>query len=645
MIGPYVATHSPRSLGYAVCQRARPLEGGQPVELLIARPAADRAQECLQRLTELVEKLAKVDSPAILRAEQAGQTDERQWVAYPASDGQPLDQWILQNGRLSGEVVLEIARQTAAALAALEHSGLVHGDLSPAALRVGRDGAVSLAWCGAREIWRPEEGWAQAGDMPLEAFDYLAPERAADRAAVSTATDLYAWGLLMWHLATGRVPLPGGDGLAKLRAAGRGKFVDVRRLAPETPPPLADAIRDCTQRDPRERPRSFADLAAKLGPATPAGKRLLARTVETGRQPWRISSPGLPDRPQLKQAALWSAAAAACLAPLILVAWPPRAGRDQAALQQNVKAAAATDREHRPENVSFQNTSGFVPTPMPSHADASQRVARAGYDEPASTQPVAENSPSKADLPPPLVLPAGKPLVAPRWQLQAGQTVRSEPGSRAMVLVPPGGLNVAAEDVRFENIDFAWAQSPRTIADPENLAIIDLRAARATFQGCTFQAVSLDQLGNPAAVRWSGRRAAASDGRGELAPSGRVRLSGCVLSGVAAGIDCRLDAPLAVQISDTLHLGPGPLVAMPRPPRADEPRAIALDHTTLRGARRCWNCTAIYAVNQTVNYAANHPATARPANQATSPSRRPNAPSPPAKGRCCWRPARGMQNG
>ena len=288
LVGPYVATHAPRSLGYALRQRARSVEGGRPVELLIARPTADRTSECLQRLTELVGKLAEVDSPAIMRAEQAGQSGDRQWIAFAAADGQPLDKWILQNGRLPGEAVLEIARQTAAALASLERTGLVHGDLSPAALRVSRDSALLLAWFGARAIWRPEEGWAQSGEMTLESLDFLAPERAADRAAISTATDLYAFGLLAWHLATGRVPLPGGDGLAKLRAAGRGKIDDVRRLAPETPLVLAEAIRDCTQPDPKLRPRSFAELAAKLGPATPAGKRLLARTIASARRNWRI---------------------------------------------------------------------------------------------------------------------------------------------------------------------------------------------------------------------------------------------------------------------------------------------------------------------------------------------------------------------
>ncbi len=148
-----------------------------------------------------------------------------------------------------------------------------------------------------------------------------------------------------------------------------------------------------------------------------------------------------------------------------------------------------------------------------------------------------------------------------------------------MVLVPPGGLLVAAEDIRFENIDFAWVQPPDTVADPERMAMIDLRAARAVFSGCSFQAVALDQVGSPAAIRWSG-----PPGHANQAGSGRLQLNDCVSVGVAAGIDCRLAAPLALKLHNTLHLGPGPCICLRHVPRIDEPVAIGLDHTTVREA-------------------------------------------------------------
>jgi hypothetical protein len=138
---------------------------------------------------------------------------------------------------------------------------------------------------------------------------------------------------------------------------------------------------------------------------------------------------------------------------------------------------------------------------------------------------------------------------------------------------------LSAEDVRFENIDFWWLQSPEAVADPEQLAIIELRAARAEFVGCTFQAITLAGIGRPVAIRWTG-----PGGRVATAQSGRLVFERCAARGVAAVIDWRLPAPATMQMRNSLHLGPGPLVYLPKLPRADEAVAIGLNHVTLRGA-------------------------------------------------------------
>jgi hypothetical protein len=82
------------------------------------------------------------------------------------------------------------------------------------------------------------------------------------------------------------------------------------------------------------------------------------------------------------------------------------------------------------------------------------------------------------------------------------------------------------------------------------------------------------------AIRWSG-----AEGRQSLAPAGSLRLTGCSISGVAAAVECHRATPLAIDIGDTLHLGPGPLVSLRHAPRIDEPLAITLDRATLRGVR------------------------------------------------------------
>jgi hypothetical protein len=61
-------------------------------------------------------------------------------------------------------------------------------------------------------------------------------------------------------------------------------------------------------------------------------------------------------------------------------------------------------------------------------------------------------------------------------------------------------------------------------------------------------------------------------------------VSGCSIRGVAAAIDCRWNSPLGIKVSDSLYLGPGPLLRIDHAPRIDEPMEVQLNRSTLRDA-------------------------------------------------------------
>ena len=158
-------------------------------------------------------------------------------------------------------------------------------------------------------------------------------------------------------------------------------------------------------------------------------------------------------------------------------------------------------------------------------------------------------------------------------------------------MVPRGGLVVGVENVRFENIDFLWdhAAVPN---DDSNVAagppaVVDLRAAGAEFRGCRFQSVR-SAGPPPAAVRWT-HPARASRSVLSL-PSGRVLLGDCVLCRVGTGVDCRTIGAVGVKLTNTLHLGAGPLVRLDHCPKPDEPVSISLERVTLRDAGPLLEC-------------------------------------------------------
>jgi hypothetical protein len=147
-------------------------------------------------------------------------------------------------------------------------------------------------------------------------------------------------------------------------------------------------------------------------------------------------------------------------------------------------------------------------------------------------------------------------------------------------LAPPSGVIVAAEDVRFENVDFVWRNPPQRIVAPDQIAIVDQRARHTEFVGCTFQAAAAGTFGLPPALRMHAAGARSST----LAPACQVRLERCTIGDVATAVEGASAGPMAIAIHDTLYVASGPLIRLNEPPAIDAPIAIELKHLTARGA-------------------------------------------------------------
>ena len=81
-------------------------------------------------------------------------------------------------------------------------------------------------------------------------------------------------------------------------------------------------------------------------------------------------------------------------------------------------------------------------------------------------------------------------------------------------------------------------------------------------------------------------------------PSGRLRLSDCVFFGVGAAIDCRTQGALSVEMTNTLHLGSGPMLRLDHAPKLDEPLLVDLSRVTLREAGPLVQCDCRAATSE-----------------------------------------------
>ena len=452
--------------------------------------------------------------------------------------------------------------------------------MSTSSLILTDAGDVVLSLPGLRGILRPEEGYAHADLLP-EAFDSLAPERIAAGTPPNTASDIYACGCVWWHLLCGRPPLAGGNSLAKLRAAQAGEICDVRRYAPDVPPPLAAAISACFEREPSRRPESMARLAAMLGPPTRSGKEALADCLARAGRPTVHWTTTVRSIRRSNRTPLWMAGAVCCLAAVVAISG--RFGTDgQASGVRRAATAVAGGSGRRPPGPQSRGVDHDTPLHLTNHHAAvtamPSRVVPAAYQQ-VETKP------------PDLVLAADKPLAVDVAGL-AGRPVRPRPsGQSGGGARSRAGLVVDKENVRFENIDFVWrhasAADDAKTAEP---AMVQLLASRAEFRGCSFQCEEMGtcpRFRHPLGASGAGRR------RGNVAaqrpaPTGPTVC--CTAS--ASGLDCRTVGALAIELKNVLHLDAGPLVRLDHCPRSDEPVSIVLSQVTLRGGGPLLECLA-----------------------------------------------------
>ena len=181
-------------------------EGGfeQRVALKLMRPGVLSA-ELKRRFLRERQLLARLDHPNIARLIDGGVTAQEQpWLAMEYVDGLPIDAWAAARS-LDLVARVALARRVCAAVAFAHGNLVVHRDIKPANILVGADGEPKLLDFGIAKLL--DDGEVDATRTALRALTprYAAPEQiAGDR--TTTATDVYALGVLLFELATGRSP-------------------------------------------------------------------------------------------------------------------------------------------------------------------------------------------------------------------------------------------------------------------------------------------------------------------------------------------------------------------------------------------------------------------------------------------------------
>jgi serine/threonine-protein kinase len=169
--------------------------------------------------------------------------------------------------RFEGPVPVEQAvdwgRQLATALAYLHSHGIVHRDLKPENVLVTTDGRLKIADFGTAMITGARRlTWKHLSES-LGTPDYMSPEQVQGERG-DARSDVYAWGVLMYELLTGRVPFEGDNWLAVMAGHLQGTPVALTARRRSVPAGLDAIVRHALRRSPDHRYQSADDLLADL---------------------------------------------------------------------------------------------------------------------------------------------------------------------------------------------------------------------------------------------------------------------------------------------------------------------------------------------------------------------------------------------
>jgi serine/threonine-protein kinase len=216
--------------------------------------------DMLDRFRQEVKLARRVTSPHVVRTFDLGEHGDEVFLTMEYIEGSSLAHRI-ENGPMPVDEVLRIGRAVAAGMAAAHATGVLHRDLKPDNILLGKDGRIAITDFGiARSASASPDATA---DRFVGTPAYMAPEQVESVAKLTPAVDVYAFGAIVFEMLTSRRPFVASNALAVAVARLLEPPPDPRALRPLAEP-IASFVRRCLAREAEGRFSDGAALEAAL---------------------------------------------------------------------------------------------------------------------------------------------------------------------------------------------------------------------------------------------------------------------------------------------------------------------------------------------------------------------------------------------
>ncbi|HKD16946.1 MAG TPA: protein kinase [Thermoanaerobaculia bacterium] len=271
-LGPYEILAPIGAGGMGEVFRARDPRLGREVAIKVLPASFSQDADRLKRFEQEARSASALNHPNIVTIHEIGSVNGTSYMAMELIEGASLRE-LLASGPLPAKRLLDVAVQIAEGLAKAHGAGIVHRDLKPENVMVTKDGFVKLLDFGLAKLFVAPEDRASGVATAIQqettpgtvmgTVGYMSPEQASGR-PVDFRSDQFAFGSILYEMATGQRAFQKGTGAQTLAAIIQDEPEPVAQINPRAPAPLRWIVERCLAKDPDERYVSTRDLARDL---------------------------------------------------------------------------------------------------------------------------------------------------------------------------------------------------------------------------------------------------------------------------------------------------------------------------------------------------------------------------------------------
>jgi len=234
---------------------------GEKVALKLLKPEIASDSETIERFSNELKYARKIRHKNVCRMYDLGKAEGTHFITMEYVQGEDLKSMIRMSGSLSLGMLLNVGKQICDGLSEAHSLGVVHRDLKPTNIMIDKGGNAKIMDFGiARSI---REKGITGPSVLIGTPEYMSPEQ-AEAKEVDHRSDIYSLGIILYEMATGRVPFQGDTALS-IAMKHKGEIAkNPKDFNPNIPDDLSGVILKCLEKDKVKRYQTAAEVRSEL---------------------------------------------------------------------------------------------------------------------------------------------------------------------------------------------------------------------------------------------------------------------------------------------------------------------------------------------------------------------------------------------